>query len=180
MKLITLLFIKFENYKKKSILKYNLSRFESIGKNFIYNGGTFTYENIYIGNNVFIGEQALFLSSKAKIIIGSNVMFGPRVMIVTGDHRFDMIGEYMSNVKEKKEVNDQDVVIEDDVWIGMNSLILKGVRIGTGSIVGAGSIVTRNIPPYTIHIGCKSLNEYERFTKEEILIHEKILTEKYG
>jgi acetyltransferase-like isoleucine patch superfamily enzyme len=129
---------------------------------------------------VFIGEQAIFLSSDAKIIIGNNVMFGPHVFIVTGDHRTDVLGEYMSNIKNKLPENDKDVIIEDDVWIGMGVIILKGVRIGRGSVVGAGSIVTKDIPPYTIHLGSSGVKEFPRFTCEEIEEHERILNQKYN
>lgn len=162
------------------IREYEKTRFKKVGENFVFLRGSFTYENIECGDNVYIGEQAIFLSSHAKIIIGNNVMFGPHVFIVTGDHRYDLIGEYMYNVKDKHPENDKDVVIEDDVWIGMGVIILKGVRIGKGAIVGAGSIVSKDIPPYTIHVGSSSLKEIPRFSKEKIIEHERIINQKYG
>lgn len=74
-------------------------------------------------------------------------MFGPNVSIVTGNHRIDVIGKYMVDVKEKREIDDQSVVIEDDVWIGRGATILKGVTIGRGSVIGAGTIITKNVDP---------------------------------
>jgi maltose O-acetyltransferase len=82
------------------------------------------------------------------IYIGNYVMFGPIVTIRGGNHRFDMIGKYMYNVKETEKLpeNDQDVVIEDDVWVGCNVTILKGVTIGHGSDIAEGAVVIKSPP----------------------------------
>ena len=50
-------------------------------------------------------------------------------------------------------IRDRPVIIEDDVWIGFNATILKGVRIGRGAIVGANTVITKDVPPYTIMVG---------------------------
>lgn len=65
--------------------------------------------------------------------------------------------------------------IEDDVWIGCNVTILKGVRIGRGSVIGAGSVVVKDIPPYTIHVGSNGVKEKRRFNDIQIIEHEKKL-----
>lgn len=134
-----------------------------------------SYQNIYIGNNVFIPNGSTFLSSNAKIIIGNNVMFGPNVVIVTGNHRIDVIGKYLIDVKEKRKQDDEDVVISNDVWVGMNTIILKGVHIGEGSVIGAGSIITKDIPPYSIVTNASGTKIRARFTEEEIIAHKKKL-----
>ena len=79
-------------------------------------------------------------------------MFGPNCSIITGDHRIDIVGKYMSEVTvaEKLPENDLPVTIEGDNWIGANAIILKGVTVGTGSVVAAGSVVIHNVPPYSI------------------------------
>lgn len=102
-------------------------------------------ENIYCGDNVSLGGENLFLSSNAKVHIGDNVMFGPRVTVITGDHRIDVPGKPMIAVTEKLAENDQDVVFEGDNWIGANVTILKGVTIGEGAVVAAGAVVTRSM-----------------------------------
>ena len=116
---------------------------------------TFYYANISIGNNVYIGDYNYYLSSIAKIIIKDHVVFGPHVSIVTGDHRFDdpnrLIDEYTSS--DKRKCDDQDVVFEGDNWIGMNVTILKGVHIGKGAIIGAGSVVTKDCDENSIYVG---------------------------
>lgn len=138
---------------------------------------TLTEKNISVGNDVSIGDECNFATTLAHIYIGNKVSFGPRVSIRGGNHRIDIIGKYMKDVTEKEKLpdNDQDVIIEDDVWVGTNVTILKGVRIGHGSVIGAGSVVTRNVPPYTIHAGTHGIFEKERFTKSEVEKHERIL-----
>ena len=108
--------------------------------------------NVEVGNNVAFGIGFRTLTARAKLIIGDDVMFGPNVVIVTGDHRIDIPGRTMISVRddEKLPENDSDVVIENDVWIGANATILKGVTIHSGSVVSAGAVVTKDVPPFTI------------------------------
>ncbi len=177
LKLIFIIFYILEKILYKFvIMPIKKSMFCKCGNN-VYLGkkSEFTYKNITIGNNVSIGMYAIFMSSNAKINIGNNVMFGPKVTIVTGDHRTDVIGEYMINIHEKLPENDQDVVIKDDVWIGSNVTILKGVTIGEGSIIAAGSLINRNIEPYTIVGGIPCRKIKDRFNKDEIKIHKDML-----
>lgn len=141
-------------------------------------GCSIHYEKISVGNNVFIGERAMFHASIAGIQIGSKVMFGPAVTILGGDHRFDAIGQHMWDVTDKRTENDQLVIIEDDVWIGAHAIILKGVRIGTGSVIGAGSVVTRDVPPYSVYTGAPSQRIRPRWNEDEITRHIDILERK--
>ena len=120
-------------------------------------------ENIYCGDNVSLGGENLFLSSNAKVHIGDNVMFGPRVTVITGDHRIDVSGKPMIAVTEKLPENDQDVVFEGDNWIGANVTILKGVTIGEGAVVAAGAVVTRSIDKYSIWGGIPARKLRDRF-----------------
>lgn len=130
-------------------------------------------DHISIGSNVYIGPGAVLYSTVAYLNIGNYVNIGPNVTVITGDHRIDVVGEYMSNVHKKLPQNDLDVTIEDDVWIGTGVIILKGVTIGRGGVIAAGAVVTKNVPPYTIYISQEQ--QRKRFTEEELIIHEKKL-----
>ena len=79
---------------------------------------------------------------------------------------------------EKLPENDAPVVIEDDVWCGANVTILKGVTIGRGSVVAAGAVVTKSCPPYSIIGGVPAKILKRRFSKEEIIEHERNLFPK--
>lgn len=170
------LLYKIESYKLRFINRYKLSKLGSHGMNCHIEGlVNIALPNVYIGDNVFIPTGSIFLSSDAKIIIGNNVMFGPNVMIATGNHRIDVLGEYMINVKEKREQDDKDVVIGDDVWVGMNAMILKGVHIGEGSVIGAGAIITKDVLPYSIVTNAGGIRIRPRFSEKEIAIHKSKL-----
>jgi len=125
--------------------------FRTCGKNVRFDGfGYYSFHTISIGNDVFIGQGAHFSASVSEIRIGSKVMFGPNVMIRGGNHNTSVVGAYMADVKMKRPEDDQPVVIEDDVWVGCNATILKGVRVGRGAVIAAGAVVTRSVPPYAI------------------------------
>lgn len=128
------------------------------------------YGNVYVGNSVSINYGAHFLSSRARIVVGDHVMFGPKVTVVTGNHRTDIPGRFMDTVgdDEKLPENDQDVVFEGDNWIGAGSIILKGVTVGYGSIVAAGAVVSRDVPPYTVVGGVPARVLSRRFDDETV------------
>lgn len=102
--------------------------------------------HIEIGRNSGIGINAKITSNT---IIGDNVMMGPNVSVYTSNHNFDKLDIPM--VEQGEEISP--VIIKDDVWIGANAIILPGVTIGKGSIIGAGSIVTKDVEEYTIVAG---------------------------
>lgn len=148
------------------------------GKNVrICRGCKFSWENVFIGNDVFINENARFICTKAKIIIGDHVMFGPNVTVITGGHRLDLIGRLMISIgnDEKSPEDDQDIVFKGDNWIGANSIILKGVTIGVGSVVAAGAVVTHDVPDYAIVGGVPAHVIRFRFSSDEIETHKNLL-----
>ena len=163
---------------KFGILPFKRQLFSSCGKNVtIVKGSSFTFRNIYLGNNVSIGGNAMFMCTRARIVVGNNVMFGPRVSIITGGHRMDILGKYMIDIKDKdkRPEDDRDIVICDDVWVGANSIILRGVTVGEGSVIAAGSVVTKDVIPYSIVGGSPARILKMRFTEDEIIIHKNIL-----
>lgn len=150
--------------------------FKSHGRNFVFDpDGHYTFETIQVGNDVFLGLRPTMIASDSGIIIGNKVMFGPHVTIVGGNHNISVIGQYMYDVKEKRPEDDEVVVIEDDVWVGANATILKGVHLKRGCVVAAGALVTKSVPPYGIAVGVPAKVQRFRFTVPEILEHEKQL-----
>lgn len=136
--------------------------------------------NISIGDDVAIGPHALLWTTRANIIIKEKVIIGPRLTIITGNHKIDVIGKYISDVTddEKDEDDDQNVIIEKDVWIGANVTILKGVTVAEGIVVGAGTVLTKNTHPYGVYVGVPGRRVSERFENEELKDHINILKEK--
>lgn len=155
-------------------------RFSKCGKNVKFKplSSDFIYKNIEIGNDVRIGERASFQTWIAKLRIGNKVLFGPNVTIRGGIHPYYIAGRFIFDIgeNEKNPTDDQDVVIEDDVWIGCNVTILKGVTIGRGAIVAAGAVVTKQVAPYTIVGGIPAKKLNNRFkTLEETIFHDEEL-----
>jgi len=152
--------------------EFSLNQFRKIGENVIFERGVMVFhpENIEIGNNVYVGHntmlkgyyknlmkigdnswigQGCFFHSGGGIYIGENVGVGPFVKILSHEH--------IENELEKPilfcEQIFEEVVIEDSCDIGIGSIILPGVRIGKGSIIGAGSVVTKDVEPFTVAVG---------------------------
>ena len=138
-------------------------------------------DNIVASEPVNIGTGATIFTTGAKLRIEQHFVSGPNLTIITGDH-YPVIGFFTDTVsafdKMKYDIEgkaDQDVIIEEDVWCGANVTILKGVTIGRGSIIAAGAVVTRSIPPYSIVAGVPAKPIKTRLSIEQILEHEKSL-----
>lgn len=137
--------------------------------------------NISIGDDVAIGSHALLWTTRANIIIKEKVIIGPKLNIITGNHKINMIGKYMADVtdEEKDEEDDQDVIIEKDVWIGANVTILKGVTVAEGCVIGGGTVLTKSTYPYGIYVGVPGRRVSERFKNKELEDHINALKEKF-
>ncbi|MDR1690845.1 MAG: sugar O-acetyltransferase [Candidatus Methanoplasma sp.] len=102
--------------------------------------------NIKLGNNVLINYDCILLDT-GEISIGDNVLIGPGTKIVTAKHPM------AAEKRRDWSVSCEPVRIEEDVWIGAGAVILPGVTVGARSIVGAGSVVTKDVPPDTVVAG---------------------------
>jgi acetyltransferase-like isoleucine patch superfamily enzyme len=134
----------------------------------------FSYGTIQIGSDVYIGPGACISATKG-VRIGNKVLLGPNVTILGGDHNTSIVGAYMFDVAEKRPEDDLPVTIEDDVWIGANATILKGVTIHRGAIVGAGAVVTRDVPSYSLVAGVPARVVRYRWSRAEVTAHEQKL-----
>ena len=136
------------------------------------------FQNVYIEKDSFLSGDSILYANHAKIIIKRNFLGARGLRIITGEHE-RRVGFFCSQITESIKDNslglDQEVIIEEDVWCGMNVTILKGVVIGRGSNVAAGAVVTKSTPPYSISGGvpCKFIKFY--WTIDQILKHEAAL-----
>ena len=122
--------------------------------------------NLTLADDVNIPRGATFFCTEAPITIGRNVGFGPNPTIITGNHRVDVPGRFYHDVTEKRPGDDLPVVIQDDVWCGANVTILKGVTVGYGAVLAAGSVVTKDVPPCEIWGGVPARFLKNRFATE--------------
>jgi maltose O-acetyltransferase len=121
----------------------------------------------YAGKNIKVGQGVSFGSGinieigdysslnrdcwiSNDTVIGNDVMMGPEIIILSGSHNFERIDIPM---REQGSPPKKPVCIGDDVWIGTRSIILPGVIVGSHSIIGAGSVVTKSVPDWAIVAG---------------------------
>lgn len=127
-------------------------------------------KNIVLENNIGIGHNCIFLSDIKignKVLIASNVAF-----LNSDDHNFNILGK---TIWDSGRGDKYKIVVEDDVWIGHGVIILSPCIIGRGSIIAAGSIVKKNVEPYSIYASVPAKLIKKRFTDNEIYQHESIL-----
>jgi acetyltransferase-like isoleucine patch superfamily enzyme len=107
-------------------------------------------ERISFGDNIHIGSRSHIWAgpSVGRITIGDDVLIGPDVMITAASYRFDDGSPVTSQVMDEGDIN-----IGNDVWLGAKVVVLPGVTIGVGAIVGASAVVTKNIPDFAIAVG---------------------------
>jgi acetyltransferase-like isoleucine patch superfamily enzyme len=105
-------------------------------------------EGLEVGDRSNIGPYC-YIGCGGFVRIGRDVLMGPRVSIIAENHNFTDPGKPI----KAQGVNRQGIVVEDNCWLGANSVILDGVRIGAGSIVAAGCVVTRSVPKNSIVAG---------------------------
>ena len=128
----------------------------TIGKNAIIRPsniyGSEIGEGLKIGDNSNIGPFA-YIGCSGFIEIGNNVMISPRVSIYAENHVFNNTQLLIKDQGVSKKM----VKIEDDCWIASNSVILAGVTIGKGSVIAAGAVITKDVPPFSIMAGVPAI-----------------------
>lgn len=135
-----------DEIEKRSLLLKEL--FGSIGENvWVEQPIRMAYgSNTTVGSNVYINFN-LTIIDDYKVTIGNNVMFGPNVTIAVTNHPVH------PDLRREGGMYALPVVIEDDVWIGSGAIIAPGVTLGKGCVIGAGSVVTKDIPANVIAVG---------------------------
>jgi maltose O-acetyltransferase len=125
--------------------------------------------NFYTGWEIELGDDSslgIDCMIPYDLKVGKDVMMGPYVVIVGNSHQFSRADIPM---RLQGLMEYQPVRIEDDVWIGARAIILPGLTIGRGAIIGAGSVVTKDVPPYAVVGGNPArLIKFRTFQEEEI------------
>lgn len=123
----------------------------SIGRNSELRGSGVFWQpgvGIRIGNNVGVGP-ACYIGGQGGVTIGDDVIIGPGAMIVSEDHNFDDPSQPIRVQGTRR----RQVTIQANCWLGGRAIILSGVTIGQGSVIAAGAVVTRDVPPRSVVAG---------------------------
>jgi acetyltransferase-like isoleucine patch superfamily enzyme len=123
---------------------------------FNFNGIWSKGPGIIIGNNVFIGNHCEF-NIKESITIGDNALIAAGCKFIDHDH--GMAREELIRLQHGLQ---QPIVIGEDVWLGYNVTVLKGVNIGKGAVVAAGAVIVKSVPPYEVWAGIPAKKISER------------------
>ena len=142
-----------ESKKREEIIR---KLFGSVGKNCIVKQPFFCDygSNIFVGENFFANYDCVILDCN-EVRIGNDVMFAPKVQIYTAYHPLD------PEIRRTQLEYAAPIVIGDDVWLGGGVIVCPNVEIGAGTTVGAGSVVTKSIPPRVFAAGnpCRVIRE---------------------
>ena len=160
-----------------------LKKLEGYGRQITIPGSLTLFGNkMRIGNDVHLGANNVFMCLNAPIKIGDHVMLGPGGTIITGDHRIDVPGKFMSEIRETDKLpeNDLPVIIEGDNWVGANVTILKGVTVGMGAVVAAGAVVTKDVPAYAIVSGVPAKVIKYRFEGDALAYHKTVMSKRWA
>ena len=133
--------------KIRSIICRRLHGISNSGAYFLTGRNVKLSRDLVVGDYVYIGSNAIIYP---KVEIGSYTMFGPGVIIMGEDHIFNSVG--CPSIFSGRPVLPK-TVIGCDVWIGAGAFVRCGLRIGDGAIIGAGSVVTKDVPPFHIVAG---------------------------
>lgn len=163
-----------KQYFRLAKFKYNWRKANSHNKTQAVN--IFPMEKVKVGEGTYGNlEVYAFGGTVEGLDIGSYCSIaGEVVFILGGEHRMDTVSTYpfARHVFEKQDSGDKStkgkVIIGDDVWIGHRVVILSGVNVGQGAVIGAGSVVARDVPPYAVYVG----NEVKKFRFSEDIIQE--------
>lgn len=132
-------------------------------------------KKVALGDNVGINSGTV-ISSNLKI--GNDVLIAPRCGLINrGEHTYEVCGQ---TIFDGPRARSEDIIINNDVWIGYGSTILGGVTIGEGAIVAAGSLVVNDVPEYAIVAGNPARLIKMRFDSRQIILHKEMLEKRYG
>lgn len=147
--LITRCHIAFADRKERKKLHKLYSKMKKVGKNIhiCRNYSISSLGNIELGSHIWIGEN-FYAKGEGGIKIGSGTIISRNVEIWTSNHNYDSL-DLMTIPYDKRFIY-KPVYIEENVWIGSRVIILPGIKIGEGSVIGAGAVVSKDIPPYAV------------------------------
>ena len=178
MKIIKLLRLKGKSLYRRFFPEYDLSDIGSIGVGCqIAPYSTLVLKNMFLSDYVMIQDHVNFISRNGKLFVGKYSVISAGCTIIPGEHHLKVGMPFYINAKYHIEDEEHDIVIKEDCWIGASSVLLPGISIGRGAIIGAGSIVTKNVLPYTVVAGNPARLIAMRMKKEDVLKHEEIYPE---
>lgn len=153
--------------------QYESKQFGAIGEHcYIGSDSSLVPENIYMEDYTIIQNRVNFISYKGKLTIKKYSVISSGCTIIPSTHLPSVGIPFYEQALKHIGDEDRGVFIEEDCWIGANAILLPGVHIGRGSIVAAGAVVTKDVPPYSVVGGCPAKIITSKFSKDDVIAHE--------
>ena len=141
----------------------------------VANDSSLVRQNMYLDDYCVVQGQTNFISNKGKLIVKKYSVISSGCTIVPGSHKLTVgVPFYLATTNH---INDDegDIIIEEDCWVGAGCILLPKCHIGRGAVIGAGSVVKKDVPPYAVVVGVPAKIIATKFTIDEVLKHESIL-----
>lgn len=130
-------------------------------------------QNIYLYDHARIGRRSTIMTmGNSRFIMKRESGAAEGLIVITSNHK-QRIGSFRTGGNDDNIY--RDIIVEEDVWIGINVTLLSGAHIGRGAIIGAGAVVTKEIPPYAVAVGNPARVIKFKWSIDDILKHEKLL-----
>lgn len=133
-------------------------------------------KNVFLGEHTSLAYGSFISAPQGRLIVKDNCSIAENLTVHTGNHA-RIVGKFVTEIDStnKPEGYDQDVIVENDVWIGCNVTLLSGVHIGRGATVAAGAVVNKDVPPYSIVGGVPARVIKFYWSIDQIIEHEVAL-----
>lgn len=161
---------------KHNVVKYKIQDFAKIGPHTIVKQNSqLVPSNMYLDDYVLIQDGNNFISNTGKLIVKRYSVISSGCIIVPGTHKLKVgVPFYLAAQNHIGDI-DYDIIIDEDCWIGAGSILLPNIHIGRGTVVGAGSVVTKDTPPYSVVAGVPARVIGVKFDLQSCIEHEKCL-----
>ncbi len=154
-------------------LKYRKKYFGAIGDGCIIGDDcNIVPGNMYLGNNVMIQNRVNFVSHEGRLVVKDNSVISTGCIIIPGTHLPCPGVSFYQQAKDHIGDESHTITIGEDCWVGAGCILLPKAEIGRGSIVAAGSVVTKQFPPYAVIAGCPAKIIAVKFSRDDIIMHE--------
>lgn len=168
----TFIFKWYADYKWKRFSR----KFGSIGRTTVVAPSSqVVTKNMFLDDYVIIQDHINFISHKGKLIVKKYSVISAGCLIIPGAHTLKVGLPFWMSAKHHIADKEDDIIIGEDSWIGAGCILLPGIKIGRGCVVGAGSVVTKDIPDYAVVVGSPARIIATKYSLDDVLRHERIL-----
>lgn len=158
------------------VAPFDISNYGKLGRySVVKSNSSLVPRNMYIDDWCIIQDRVNFISLNGKLIVKKYSVISSGCTVVPASHRLTVGVPFFLTTTDHINDSEGNIIIDEDCWIGAECILLPNIHIGRGVVVGAGSVVTKDVPPYAVVAGIPAKIIATKFTTDQILRHESIL-----